>query len=62
MNIKDLIKVFDFLEEECNKYDLLEFKLTDRNQITAYFKKDNKPYAVFYIKRVLQCIEENNKQ
>lgn len=59
---KDQInKVFEWLEENMNKHDFYYFKMQDVNQITAYWKIDNKPFAQFYVKPILKIIEESNK-
>lgn len=59
MNKDELNKVFDWLEENMNRQGFYYFKMKDDNQITAYWKVDNKPFAQFYIKPILKLIEEN---
>ncbi len=56
MNKDELLKIFDWLEENANKNKLLYFKLLDNNQIGAYFKTDNHHFADFYIRPILQII------
>lgn len=57
MRFEDLIRVYEFLQEECNKQDLLYFKLKDINNIHAYLKSNDKPFAIFYVDKILDCIE-----
>lgn len=54
---EELEKVFNFLEKEMNKQGLFYFKLIDENNITAFFKETNKPFAQFYVKSILKCME-----
>lgn len=61
MNKKIINKVFEWLEENMNQNNFYYFKMKDVNQITAYWKTDNKPFAQFYIKPILKIIEENDK-
>lgn len=54
---EELEKVFNFLEKEMNKQGLFCFRLTDKNNITAFFKETKKPFAQFYVKSILKCVE-----
>ena len=56
MTREELNKVFDWLEENMNKNDWLEFKVTADNNITAYIKGNKKTFANFYTKQVLKII------
>lgn len=58
MSKEEINKVFNWLEENMNKQCFYYFKMTDRNQITAYWEVDNKPFAQFYINQILKLIEE----
>ena len=58
MTEKELKDVFKWLETNMNKQNLFYFKLTDGNQISAYWKVDNKPAATFYIKRIIKILKE----
>lgn len=61
MTKEELLKIFDYLEENVNQHKLLYFKLLDNNQIGAYFKIDNHHFADFYINPILKVIRgENN--
>ena len=57
MTKEELLKVFEWLEANMNKDKLSYFKLLDNNQIGAYFKIDNKHFADFYIKVILNVIK-----
>lgn len=57
MSKEELGKVFDWLEEEMNKNCLFDLKLTDKNQITAYFRNSNESFCQFYIKPILKIIK-----
>lgn len=57
MTRDQLNQVFDYLEKECNKQELFEFRMTKYCTINAYFKGQNKAFAEFYPERVLQVIE-----
>ena len=57
MTKEELLKVFEWLENNMNKDKLLYFKLLDNNQIGAYFKIDNKHFADFYINVILSVIK-----
>jgi len=56
MTREELNKVFDWLEENMNKNDWLEFKVTADNNITAYIKGNKKTFANFYTKQILKII------
>ena len=57
MNREEINSIFDWLEENINKQNWYYFKLTDRNQITAYWKENDKTFAQFYTNRILELIE-----
>ena len=57
MTKDELLKIFEWLEENMNKNKLLYFKLTDKNQIGAYFKDNNRHFADFYINIILKLIK-----
>ncbi|MBR6641727.1 MAG: hypothetical protein IKL08_06005 [Clostridia bacterium] len=57
MTREQINQVFDYLENECNKQDLFEFRITKYGTINAYFKGQNKTFAEFYPERILQIIE-----
>lgn len=59
MTREELEKVFDWLEKNMNKQNYFEFVLTDRNQITAYWKNTRDGFAQFYIKPILELIKED---
>ena len=61
MNKEEINKVFEWLEKNANKDDFFYFRIQNVNQITAYWKKDNKPFAQFYVKPILKLIEESDK-
>ncbi len=58
MNREEIIKVFDWLEDEMNKNNLFDFKIEDINQITAYFSGTKEIFCHFYIKPILKIIKE----
>lgn len=62
MTKEEINMVFNWLEENANKDGLLYFRLSDYNQITAYFKGTNRQFAHFYTNRVLQIIREMPKE
>ena len=57
MTKEELEKVFDWLEKNMNKQNYFEFVLTERNQITAYWKNTGDGFAQFYIKPILELIK-----
>lgn len=57
MTKEELEKVFDWLEKNMNKQNYFEFVLTERNQITAYWKNTRDGFAQFYIKSILELIK-----
>lgn len=57
MNREEINMIFDWLEENVNKQNWYYFKLTDGNQITAYWKESDKTFAQFYVKSILKCVE-----
>ena len=57
MNREEINMIFDWLEENVNKQNWYYFKLTDGNQITAYWKESDKIFAQFYTNRILELIE-----
>ena len=58
MTKEEINMVFNWLEKNANKDGLLYFRLSDHNQITAYFKENKKRFAQFYANRILQIIRE----
>ena len=62
MTKNELLKIFDWLEENMNKKELLYFKLLDKNQIGAYFKDNNRHFADFYINVVLNIIKDGENE
>lgn len=57
MTKEELLKIFDYLEENFNRDKLLYFKLLDNNEIGAYFKINNKHFADFYINVIRKELE-----
>ncbi len=57
MSEEELSKVFEWLEENMNKNDLLYFKFVDDDVIGAYFKSNNQHFADFYISIILKIIK-----
>lgn len=55
---EEIGKVFDWLEKEMNKKCLFDFKLEDRNQITAYFSGTKERFCQFYIKPILKIVNK----
>lgn len=62
MNIEDLQRVFTYLENKMNPQNLLYFKLTDKNEITAYFKESSKKFATFYIYEISKFLKRQRKE
>lgn len=62
MNKEELNKVFDWLEENINKQGFYYFRMSEVNQITAYWRIDKKPFAQFYIKPILKLIKEKENE
>lgn len=60
MNKEELDKVFEWLEEKVNCNCLFDLRLSDKNQITAYWRTDNKPFAQFYINQVLKILKDSD--
>lgn len=56
MTKEELEKVFNFLEKEMNKQGLFYFKLTDTNEITAYWIHDCKSFARFDISKISEIV------
>ncbi|WP_288910775.1 hypothetical protein [uncultured Thomasclavelia sp.] len=59
MSKEELLQVFDWLEENANKDNLLYFKLLGNNEIGGYFKHNNKHFADFYINVINLRIKED---
>ena len=57
MNKKELDEIFDWLEENMNNKCWFDFKLTERNQITAFWKSTNKVFAVFYVNVIMSILK-----
>ena len=57
MNKEELNMVFEWLEKNVNKQGFYYFKMCDCNQITAYWKVDDKPFAQFYVKPILKLLK-----
>ncbi|HIU22552.1 MAG TPA: hypothetical protein IAD49_03105 [Candidatus Fimihabitans intestinipullorum] len=62
MSIEDLQRVFTYLENKMNPQNLLYFKLTDKNEITAYFKESSKKFATFYIYEISKFLKRQRKE
>ena len=62
MNIEELEKVFEWLEENFNKQGLYYFRLTSHNQISAYLKCDDSLFAQFFVSRILDFVKENGNE
>ncbi|MBQ8473168.1 MAG: hypothetical protein IJ501_06665 [Bacilli bacterium] len=60
MNKEELEKIFDWLEENMNMRNWFDFKLTDRNQISAYWKNTNKIFAVYYVNVIKNILKGGN--
>ena len=52
MTKEELNEIFNWLETTINKDNLFYFKLDASNQISCYFKSNNKRLAQFYIDRI----------
>ena len=62
MNKEMINKVFDWLEKEVNSKGYYEFILEDRNQITAYWKDTYNRFAQFYIKPIIEILENDEEK
>lgn len=62
MNKEMINKVFDWLEKEVNSKGYYEFILEDRNQITAYWKDTYNRFAQFYIKPIVEILENDEEK
>lgn len=62
MSIEDLQRVFTYLENKMNPQNLLYFKLTDKNEITAYFRDTSREFAIFYIDKVNAFLKNQRKE
>lgn len=60
MTKKELEEIFDWLEENMNMRGWFDFKLTDRNQISAYWKNTNKIFAVYYVNVIMNILKGGN--
>lgn len=58
MSIEDLQRVFDYLENKMNPSKLLYFKLTDKDEITAYFKDTSRKFATFYVREIDKFLQD----
>lgn len=56
MNKEELLKIFDWLEENANQNKKLYFKLEDNTQVGAYFKDSNIHFANFYINAIRKVL------
>ena len=61
MDKETMNKVFDWLEREVNGKGYYEFVLEDRNQITAYWKGSHDRFAQFYIRPIIEILENNEE-
>ena len=59
MTKEDLNEIFKWLETTINKDNLFYFKLDVSNQVSCYFKSNNKRLAQFYIDKIKNYIDEN---
>ncbi len=61
MTEQELRDVFDWLQKNMNQQGFFYFKLTDMNQISAYWKINNHLAAAFYINRIMRVLKECDK-
>ena len=59
MTKEELNEIFKWLETTINKDNLFYFKLDVSNQISCYFKSNNKRLAQFYMDRIKKHIDKN---
>ena len=57
MTKEELGEIFDWLEENMNGKCWFNFKLTEKNQITAFWKNTNKVFAVFYVNVIMNILK-----
>ena len=53
----DIEFLFEYLEKEYNHNNSLYFKLTNKNCITSYFKKNNEKFTTYNIEHLLKTID-----
>lgn len=61
MSIENLQRVFTYLENKMNPSNLLYFELTDKNEITSYFRGTSKKFATFYIYEISEFLKSQRK-
>lgn len=59
MSKEELIEIFNWVEKELNYNKLLYFRLDDNNQISGYFKSNNKRFCQIYINRIKELMKTN---
>lgn len=57
MTKREIDEIFEWLEENMNHNCWFDFKLTEKNQITAYLKNTSRPFAVFYTNVILKILK-----
>ena len=58
MTREEIMKVFDYLENNLNPYNTLYFKLIDIRYIEAYWKESDGLFATFYVDKILEVIND----
>lgn len=61
MFIEDLQRVFTYLENRMNPSNLFYFKLTEKDEITAYFRESSKKFATFYVYEISKFLKSQRK-
>ena len=61
MFIEDLQRVFTYLENRMNPSNLFYFELTEKDEITAYFRESSKKFATFYVYEISKFIKSQRK-
>jgi hypothetical protein len=61
MFIEDLQRVFTYLENRMNPSNLFYFELTEKDEITAYFRESSKKFATFYVYEISKFLKSQRK-
>ena len=61
MFIEDLQRVFTYLENRMNPSNLFYFELTEKDEITAYFRESSKRFATFYVYEISKFLKSQRK-
>jgi hypothetical protein len=56
--------IFEWLEKECNKNNLLNFQPSWKNEniIDAYFKNSDEHFAIFYKDKIRELIYDTKEE